>query len=55
MRYTPCLQRIRRRPVPPATVTLFGPGGLVGLDLGAVLHQLEMRELLRDSGVRGRV
>lgn len=55
MRKLPTLFRIRRRPVPPAAVTTFLPGGGIGLDIGAVLHQLEMRALLQDSGVRGRV
>lgn len=55
MRYHPTIYRMRRRPVPPAAVTLLLPGGMVGLDLAGVFHQLEVRELLRDSGVRGRV
>lgn len=55
MNHKPALYRIRRRPVPPAAVTLLLPGGVVGLDIAGVLHQLEMRELLKGSGVRGRV
>lgn len=51
----PMLYRLRRRPAAPAIKTTFLPGGGVGLDIGALLHQLEMRELLKDSGVRGRV
>jgi hypothetical protein len=55
MRHLPTLHRVRRRPVPPAIATNFLTGGGVALDIGALLHQLEMRELLKDSGVRGRV
>jgi hypothetical protein len=55
MRHLPTLHRVRRRPVPPAIETSFLSGGGVALDIGALLHQLEMRELLKDSGVRGRV
>lgn len=55
MNYTPLLQRIRRRPVPLAAETLLLPGGLVGLDLGPLLYQLELREALARAGVRGRV
>lgn len=55
MRHLPALYRVRRRPVPPAIETSFLPGGGVALDIGALLHQLEMRELLKDSGLRGRI
>lgn len=55
MRYLPTLHRVRRRPVPPAIETHFLPGGGVALDIGALLHQLELRELLKERGLRGRV
>lgn len=53
--HTPTLQRIRRRPVAPATTTLLVPGGAVGLDMGGVFEQLLLRELLKGTGARGRI
>lgn len=55
MNQLPLLHRIRRRPAPPAAVTVLVPGGGVGLDLGPLFHQLALRELLREAGARGRV
>lgn len=55
MRHLPTLHRVRRRPVPPAIETTFLPGGGAALDIGTLLHQLEMREMLQGSGVRGRM
>lgn len=55
---TPLLQRIRQRPAPlPITATFQQvPGGLVvGLDLDEALARLELRQALREAGVRGRV
>jgi hypothetical protein len=55
MRFTPTLQRLRARPVSPRLRFVVGGPGVFGVDVGEVLYQVALQELLQENGLRGKV